>query len=206
MDVTPFTFDNEYWKALVTAKCPGRPGSWRRIKMHKYPSCTSPYLTDDWAKSQGFENVTDVFTSETVHSNETLRAIYNGSLFYKTPGDEIATCVNVTSSNENTCSSTVCAAEGCETLEEVAGCACDTCGHDPLAHCTAKSTCGTFHSDQMLWATRETSAQVARYATDQDAFFEDWVKAHVRMAHVGCESCGVGSHANADPCGGHFWG
>ena len=200
MDVTPFTFDNEYWKALVTAKCPGRPGSWRRIRMNQYPSCTSPYLTDDWAKSQDFENATA--TSKAVF-NETLQKIYDGSLFYeKSPGDSInnlATCVNVTSSNENTCSSTVCAT-GCQTLEVVAGCACDTCDHDPLAHCTAKSTCGTFHSDQMLWATLETSEQVQIYADDQEAFFKDWVDAHVRMAHVGCESCGTGSHEK-DPCG-----
>jgi hypothetical protein len=53
----------------------------------------------------------------------------------------------------------------------------------------------------MLWATRETSRQVQLYANDQEAFFKDWMNAHVRMAHVGCESCGVGSHADADPCG-----
>ena len=205
MDVTPFTFDNEYWKALVTAKCPGRPGRRKRIRMDQYPSCTSPYLTDDWAKSQGFVNATDMFTSENAFpSNQTLQKIYKDSLFYeKSPGDDnddLATCVNVTSSNENTCSSTVCATAGCQTLEDVAGCACDTCDHDPLAHCTAKSTCGTFHSDQMLWATRETSKQVLLYANDQDAFFKDWVNAHVRMAHVGCESCGPGSHETPNPC------
>jgi hypothetical protein len=212
MDVTPFTFDNEYWKALVTAKCPGRPGSRKRIRMDQYPSCTSPYLTDDWAKSQGFENATGMFTSEDVFPfNQTLQKIYEGSLVYETspgdPYDDLATCVNVTSSNENTCSSTVCATAGCQTLEDVAGCACDTCDHDPLAHCTAKSTCGTFHSDQMLWATRETSERVLLYANDQDAFFKDWVNAHVRMAHVGCESCGPGSHETPNPCqhrdGGH---
>ena len=211
MDVTPFTFDNEYWKALVTAKCPGRPGSWKRIRMDQYPSCTSPYLTDDWAKSQGFENATHMFTSENVFPiNQTLQKIYEGSLFYETsPGDlnnDLATCVNVTSSNENTCSSTVCATAGCQTLEDVAGCACDACDHDPLAHCTAKSTCGTFHSDQMLWATRETSERVLLYANDQDAFFKDWVNAHVRMAHVGCESCGPGSHETPNPCQHHDGG
>lgn len=67
--------------------------------------------------------------------------------------------------------------------------------------CTGAATCGAFHSDQMLWATRETHAEVELYATDQAKFFANYALAHVRMAHVGCEACGVGTDLSSDPCG-----
>jgi len=54
----------------------------------------------------------------------------------------------------------------------------------------------------MLWATRETHREVELYATDQAKFFANYAIAHVRMAHVGCEACGVGTDLSSDPCVG----
>ena len=54
----------------------------------------------------------------------------------------------------------------------------------------------------MLWATRETHREVELYATDQAKFFANYALAHVRMAHVGCEACGVGTDLTSDPCAG----
>ena len=199
MDTTPFTFDNEYWRGLVRATCEADQRSWHgfdargRPGMREYPTCTKPYLTDDWAKQQTppwreFANGTD---------GVDRGGLYERSLFYDTMDasrESPAVCVNVTSSNENTCSNTTCGPpSGCATLLEVAKCACDPCDHDDVTHCTAAATCGTFHSDHMLWATRETAAQVRRYADDQGAFFADYARAHLRMAHVGCEPCGGAS-------------
>ena len=199
MDTTPFTFDNEYWRGLVRATCEADQRSWHgfdargRPGMREYPTCTKPYLTDDWAKQQTppwreLANGTD---------GVDRGGLYERSLFYDTMDasrESPAVCVNVTSSNENTCSNTTCGPpSGCATLLEVAKCACDPCDHDDVTHCTAAATCGTFHSDHMLWATRETAAQVRRYADDQGAFFADYARAHLRMAHVGCEPCGGAS-------------
>lgn len=68
------------------------------------------------------------------------------------------------------------------------------------SHCTGRATCGTFHSDQMLWATKETAHLVLMYANSQDEFFKDYEEAHVRMAHIGCEFCGPNSHLKIDTC------
>ena len=100
-------------------------------------------------------------------------------------------------------------------------------------HCTGAASCGMFHSDHMLWfvfysfpyyllvymgnitdvvffnrATKETADEVGAYAADQAKFFTNYAIAHVRMAHVGCEACGVGTDLYSNPCaaydgGGH---
>ena len=105
-------------------------------------------------------------------------------------------------------------------------------------HCTGAASCGMFHSDHMLWfvlfyvfpvlliiiitcmgnitdddvffnrATKETADEVGLYAADQAKFFTNYAIAHVRMAHVGCEACGVGTDLYSNPCaaydgGGH---
>jgi len=38
------------------------------------------------------------------------------------------------------------------------------------------------------------------YASDQDAFFKDYAEAHIRLAHVGCESCGEGTYLKRKRC------
>ena len=57
-------------------------------------------------------------------------------------------------------------------------------------------------------ATKETADEVSTYAEDQAKFFTNYAIAHVRMAHVGCEACGVGTDLYSNPCaaydgGGH---
>ena len=57
-------------------------------------------------------------------------------------------------------------------------------------------------------ATKETADEVGTYAEDQAKFFTNYAIAHVRMAHVGCEACGVGTDLYSNPCaaydgGGH---
>ena len=57
-------------------------------------------------------------------------------------------------------------------------------------------------------ATKETADEVGAYAEDQAKFFTNYAIAHVRMAHVGCEACGVGTDLYSNPCaaydgGGH---
>jgi hypothetical protein len=57
-------------------------------------------------------------------------------------------------------------------------------------------------------ATKETADEVGTYAADQAKFFTNYAIAHVRMAHVGCEACGVGTDLYSNPCaaydgGGH---
>lgn len=49
-------------------------------------------------------------------------------------------------------------------------------------------------------STKETSEYVQKYASDQDAFFKDYAEAHIRLAHVGCESCGKGTHLMRKRC------
>ena len=77
-------------------------------------------------------------------------------------------------------------------------------GLDDVSHCTGASSCGSFHSDQMLWSTKETASYVQKYASDQDAFFKDYTEAHIRMAHVDCLSCGKGSHTMHKRCHGKY--
>ena len=72
-------------------------------------------------------------------------------------------------------------------------------------------TCmGNITDDDVLFnrATKETADEVGLYAADQAKFFTNYAIAHVRMAHVGCEACGVGTDLYSDPCaadaaGGH---
>ena len=57
-------------------------------------------------------------------------------------------------------------------------------------------------------ATKETADEVGLYSEDQAKFFTNYAIAHVRMAHVGCEACGVGTDLYSNPCaaydgGGH---
>ena len=115
---------------------------------------------------------------------------------------------------------------------------CDMCDGSltDREHCTGAASCGMFHSDHMLWfvfysfpyiysyrmyiwatsltsilfnrATKETADEVGTYAEDQAKFFTNYAIAHVRMAHVGCEACGVGTDLYSNPCaaydgGGH---
>ena len=54
----------------------------------------------------------------------------------------------------------------------------------------------------MTRSTKETAEYVQRYAQDQAAFFEDYVEAHIRMAHIGCESCGAGTYLKQKHCYG----
>ena len=92
----------------------------------------------------------------------------------------------------------------CVPPEESTRCTCDVCDSalTNREFCPGAATCGTFHSDHMLWATRETHREVELYATDQAKFFANYAIAHVRMAHVGCEACGVGTDLSSDPCVG----
>jgi hypothetical protein len=72
-------------------------------------------------------------------------------------------------------------------------------------------TCmGNITDDDVLFnrATKETADEVGLYAADQAKFFTNYAIAHVRMAHVGCEACGVGTDLYSNPCaaydgGGH---
>ena len=112
---------------------------------------------------------------------------------------------------------------------------CDMCDGSltDREHCTGAASCGMYHSDHMLWfvfylfpyyllvymgnitdvvffnrATKETADEVGAYAEDQAKFFTNYAIAHVRMAHVGCEACGVGTDLYSNPCaaydgGGH---
>ena len=54
--------------------------------------------------------------------------------------------------------------------------------------------------DITTWSTHETAKYVQMYADSQDAFFKDYVEAHLRMAHIGCESCGKNTHLKKKRC------
>ena len=203
MDATPGTFDNAYWKHVTRAECPRV-----RVRAKKYDSCTAPYLTDAFAReSQPRLRATEQSCpGDSFAFNDTVDTLWYDRKGNACDPDPVFRCANVTSSNENTCSESVCP-NGCVSPEASTKCTCDPCGGpfpgealSDEAHCTGAATCGTFHSDQMLWATKETHEQVELYARDQEKFFDDYAIAHVRMAHIGCEACGLGTDPNVDPC------
>jgi hypothetical protein len=202
MDATPGTFDNAYWKHVTRAECPRF-----RVRAKRYDSCTAPYLTDAFA-NETWPRLR--YTKQTCPApfafNNTVDTLWLDRDGNACEPDPAFRCANVTSGNENTCSESVCGGQ-CVSPEASTKCTCDPCGGSfpdqalsEKTHCTGAATCGTFHSDQMLWATKETHEQVALYARDQDAFFVNYAIAHVRMAHVGCEACGQGTDPSVDPC------
>ena len=202
MDATPGTFDNAYWKHVTRAECPRF-----RVRAKEYDSCTAPYLTDAFA-NETWPRLR--YTKQTCPApfafNNTVDTLWLDRDGNACEPDPAFRCANVTSGNENTCSESACGGQ-CVSPEASTKCTCDPCGGSFLdqalsekTHCTGAATCGTFHSDQMLWATKETHEQVALYARDQDAFFVNYAIAHVRMAHVGCEACGQGTDPSVDPC------
>lgn len=201
MDTTPATFDNAYWKHVTRAECPRF-----RVRAERYDSCTAPYLTDAFAEESWprLRQTTQSCAGDSF--NNTVDTLWYDREGNTCDPDPVFRCANVTSINENTCSESVCPS-GCVSPEESTECTCDPCGGpwesealSDKTHCTGAATCGTFHSDQMLWATKETHKQVGLYARDQDAFFKNYAIAHVRMAHVGCEACGLGTDLTVDPC------
>ena len=204
MDNTPFTFDNDFWKGVARAEC-----GHHRVEARRYESCTSPYTTEDYADAQGRRLAEDPDRNDTVDT-----AWYLRRTSFREPPESVR-CARVDGNDTLVCSESRCGnattgtpgtltgrwdLPGCVPFHESTGCQCDVCGLDDVSHCTGKATCGTFHSDQMLWATRETADRVRLYAEDQEAFFKDYLEAHVRMAHVGCESCGPESWRDPNPC------
>lgn len=200
LDATPDVFDNTFWKHVTRAECP-------RFRKHAdhYDRCTAPYLADSYAQTTWPRlQPTKQDCDEPFAWNNT-----NDTLWYDRwgdtcdPRDEPRRCANVTSADSGTCSSSVCGGE-CVPPERSTRCECDVCDSalTNREFCTGAATCGTFHSDHMLWATRETYREVELYATDQAKFFANYALAHVRMAHVGCEACGVGTDLTSDPCAG----
>lgn len=171
-------------------------------------SCTAPYLTDAFARESQprLRETEQSCPGDSFAFNDTVDTLWYDRKGNACDPDPVFRCANVTSSNENTCSESVCPS-GCVSPEASTKCTCDPCGGpfpgealSDEAHCTGAATCGTFHSDQMLWATKETHEQVELYARDQEKFFDDYAIAHVRMAHIGCEACGLGTDPNVDPC------
>lgn len=202
MDTTPGTFDNAYWKHVTRAECPRF-----RVSAERYDSCTAPYLTEAFAEASWPRLYPTKQTCPAPFAfNNTVDTLWYDRVGDVCDPDPVFRCANVTSGNENTCSESVCGGQ-CVSPEASTKCTCDPCGGpfpeqalSDETHCTGAATCGTFHSDQMLWATKETHEQVALYARDQEKFFVNYAIAHVRMAHVGCEACGLGTDPNVDPC------
>jgi len=208
LDTTPDVFDNTYWKHVTRAECPKR-----RKHADRYDKCTAPYLTDTYAAETWprlkptKQNCAPPYEWENT----------DDSLWYDRHGESCSfrrhtpqKCANITSAEkQNRCSSSVCGGV-CKSPEDSTRCSCDMCDGTltDREHCTGAASCGMFHSDHMLWATKETADEVGTYAEDQAKFFTNYAIAHVRMAHVGCEACGVGTDLYSNPCaaydgGGH---
>lgn len=136
-DNTPFTFDNTYWKQLMRASCPKR-----RVFIKKADSCTRPFLTEDWVENKNWAED----TGNPLNNEETM-------WYVKEDGNKIR-CSSLNSSNTatETCAVSRCGATGCNPPKYSNGCSCDPCGLDDVSHCTGASSCGSFHSDQMLWS------------------------------------------------------